>query len=164
MHWFGSLIVGGRAAILTEIGPKYIFEAIHKERGTIVWLLVPWAQDILGALDRGELIKEDYDLSCWRLMHIGAQPVPPSLVKHWKQCFPDMQYGYLIELKYIARGEFDETKLQEAITDATAQLDRYAGDQQLQSLPQEVTLKKLVLVYKGWELVYREEAERIDDQ
>ena len=92
MHWFGSLIVGGRATILTEISPQYIFEAVHKERGTIVWLLVPWAQDILGALDRGELIKEDYDLSCWRLMHIGAQPVPPSLVKHWKQCFPDMQY------------------------------------------------------------------------
>ena len=92
MHWFGSLIVGGRATLLTEISPQYIFEAVHQEKGTIVWLLVPWAQDILGALDRGELKKEDYDLSCWRLMHIGAQPVPPSLVKHWKQYFPDMQY------------------------------------------------------------------------
>ncbi len=92
MHWLGSLIVGGRATILTEITPQYIFEAIHNERGTIVFLLVPWAQDILGALDRGELNKEDYDLSCWRLLHIGAQPVPPSLVKHWKEYFPDMQY------------------------------------------------------------------------
>ncbi len=88
MHWFGSLIVGGRATLLTEISPQYIFEAIHNERGTIVWLLVPWAQDILDALDRGELKKEDYDLNCWRLMHIGAQPVPPSLVKHWKEYFP----------------------------------------------------------------------------
>jgi len=92
MHWFGSLIVGGRATLLTEISPRYIFEAIHNERGTIVWLLVPWAQDILDALDRGELRKEDYNLNCWRLMHIGAQPVPPSLVKHWKEYFPDMQY------------------------------------------------------------------------
>lgn len=92
MHWFGSLIVGGRATLLTEISPQYIFEAVDKERGTIVWLLVPWAQDILTAMDRGELKKERYDLSCWRLMHIGAQPVPPSLVKHWKQYFPDMQY------------------------------------------------------------------------
>jgi acyl-CoA synthetase (AMP-forming)/AMP-acid ligase II len=25
-------------------------------------------------------------------MHIGAQPVPPSLVKHWKEYFPNMQY------------------------------------------------------------------------
>ena len=92
MHWFGSLIVGGRATIMTEVSPKYIFEAIHKERGTIVFLLVPWAQDILWAMDKGELRKEDYDLSCWRLMHMGAQPIPPSLIRHWKQYFPDMQY------------------------------------------------------------------------
>jgi len=92
MHWFGNLIVGGRATILTEIRPQYIFETVHKERGTIVWLLVPWAYDILVSMDRGELKKEDYDLSCWRLMHIGAQPVPPALVRHWKEYFPDMQY------------------------------------------------------------------------
>ena len=31
-------------------------------------------------------------MSCWRLMHIGAQPVPPSLVRQWKTIFPSMQY------------------------------------------------------------------------
>ena len=92
MHWFGSLIVGGRATLLTEINPRNVFEAVHKERGTVVWLLVPWVHDILVAMDRGELQKEDYDLSCWRLMHIGAQPVPPRLVQRWKEYFPDMQY------------------------------------------------------------------------
>jgi len=92
MHWFGSFIVGGRATLLTEISPRYIFEAIHKERGTVVWLLVPWAQDILMALDKGELNLADYDLGCWRLMHMGAQPIPPSLIRHWKRYFPDMQY------------------------------------------------------------------------
>jgi len=92
MHWFGSLVVGGRATLLTEVSPKIIFDSVSEERGSIVWLLVPWAQDILGALDRGELRIQDYDLSRWRLMHIGAQPVPPSLVKHWKEYFPHMQY------------------------------------------------------------------------
>jgi len=92
MHWFGNLIVGSRATILTEKDPEYIFEAVHQERGTIVWLLVPWAHDILEALDREELKRDNYDLSCWRLMHIGAQPVPTSLVKRWKQYFPNMQY------------------------------------------------------------------------
>lgn len=92
MHWFGSLIVGGRATILTEISPRATFEAVHQERGTMVFLLVPWAQDILGMLDGGELRKEDYDLSCWRLTHMGAQPIPPSLIRHWKEYFPDMQY------------------------------------------------------------------------
>ncbi|HXY75151.1 MAG TPA: class I adenylate-forming enzyme family protein, partial [Dehalococcoidales bacterium] len=92
MHWFGNLLTGSRATILTEINPQVILETVHQEAGTIVWLLVPWAQDILMALDRGELKLNDYDLSKWRLMHIGAQPVPPSLIKHWKYYFPDMQY------------------------------------------------------------------------
>jgi acyl-CoA synthetase (AMP-forming)/AMP-acid ligase II len=92
MHWFGSLLVGGKATLLTAISPRYIFEAVHQERGTIVWLLVPWAHDILVEMDRGELRKEDYNLSCWRLMHIGAQPVPPKLVHRWKEYFPNMQY------------------------------------------------------------------------
>ena len=92
MHWLGSLLTGSRATILTEISPKNILETVHKEKGTIVWLLVPWAQDILVALDKGELKLKDYDLSHWRLMHIGAQPVPPSVVKHWKKYFPQMQY------------------------------------------------------------------------
>jgi len=92
MHWFGSLLVGGRATLLNEVTPKAIFEAMAQEKGTIVWLLVPWVQDILGALDRGELNRDDYDLSHLRLMHIGAQPVPPSLVKRWKGYFPAVQY------------------------------------------------------------------------
>jgi acyl-CoA synthetase (AMP-forming)/AMP-acid ligase II len=54
--------------------------------------LVPWAHDILVALESGQVKKEDYDLSCWRLMHIGAQPVPPSLIKRWMATFPGMQY------------------------------------------------------------------------
>ena len=92
MHWFGSLITGGRASLLGEVSPRSIFETVHRERGTIVWLLVPWAHDILVALEDGKVKKEDYDLSCWRLMHIGAQPVPPSLVRRWIAVFPGMQY------------------------------------------------------------------------
>lgn len=92
MHWFGSLIVGGRATLLLEFSPRNLFETVQEERGTIVFLLVPWLQDILRALDSGELRKRDYDLSCWRLMHMGAQPIPPSLVKRWKEYFPNMQY------------------------------------------------------------------------
>ncbi len=54
--------------------------------------MVPWAQDLLLALDNKELDFADYDLDQWRLMHIGAQPVPPSLIKHWKEYFPNHQY------------------------------------------------------------------------
>jgi acyl-CoA synthetase (AMP-forming)/AMP-acid ligase II len=92
MHWFGSLIVGGPSVILKGVSPEWTLEAVSEEGGTIVWLLVPWAQDILLKLDSGELKLTDYNLSQWRLMHIGAQPVPPSLIMHWKKYFPDMQY------------------------------------------------------------------------
>jgi acyl-CoA synthetase (AMP-forming)/AMP-acid ligase II len=92
MHWFGSLIVGGPAVILKGVLPEWILEAVSEEKGTIVWLLVPWAQDILVKLDSGELKLGDYELSQWRLMHIGAQPVPPSLIMHWRDYFPDMAY------------------------------------------------------------------------
>ncbi len=92
MHWFGSFLVGGKAVLLKGTKPKQIIEAISSERCTIVWLLVPWAQDILNALDNGEIKIEDYHLEQLRLMHIGAQPVPQSLVKHWLRYFPHHQY------------------------------------------------------------------------
>ncbi|MGE4277588.1 MAG: class I adenylate-forming enzyme family protein [Lawsonibacter sp.] len=92
MHWFGSLFTGSKAVLLKGNTPKAIFEAVSSERCTIVWLLVPWAQDILAALDRGDLKIEDDQLSQWRLMHIGAQPVPPSLIKHWMSYFPHHKY------------------------------------------------------------------------
>ena len=92
MHWFGSFLVGGKAVLLKGVKPEYILKTASEEHCTIVWLLVPWAQDILDAIDRGELDLADYELDQWRLMHIGAQPVPPSLIARWKEKFPKHQY------------------------------------------------------------------------
>ena len=92
MHWLGSLICGGKGVLLRGVTPKAIFDAISSERCTIVWLLVPWAQDILLAIEEGAIKLEDYKLDQWRLMHIGAQPVPKSLIKKWKSIFPHHQY------------------------------------------------------------------------
>ena len=69
-----------------------ILKAASDEHCTIVWLLVPWAQDILDTLDRGDLRKDDYKLDQWRLMHIGAQPVPRKLIEDWKKYFPTHDY------------------------------------------------------------------------
>ncbi len=92
MHWFGSLISGGKAVLLKGTKPEDVLNAVSSEKCTIVWLLVPWAQDILNALDSGALKKENYCLSQWRLMHIGAQPVPKSLITRWLEYFPNHQY------------------------------------------------------------------------
>ena len=92
MHWFGSLVSGSRAVLLKGTKPEWIIKTASDEKCSIVWLLVPWAQDILDSIDRGDIDIAKYDLSAWRLMHIGAQPVPPSLIKRWKERFPRHQY------------------------------------------------------------------------
>jgi len=92
MHWFGSLLSGSKAVLLRGVRPEWILKTVSEEKITIVWLLVPWAQDILDAIERGDVKLEDYDLAQWRLMHIGAQPVPPSLIRRWKKYFPEHLY------------------------------------------------------------------------
>jgi acyl-CoA synthetase (AMP-forming)/AMP-acid ligase II len=92
MHWFGSLMTGGRAVILKGTDPRWVIETAANESATIVWLLVPWAQDILDAIEDGRIDLGTYELGAWRLMHIGAQPVPPSLIRRWKKHFPHHDY------------------------------------------------------------------------
>ena len=92
MHWFGSLASGGKAVILRGVKPEWILRAVTEEKCTIVWLLVPWAQDILDAIDAGKIDLGHCLLDQWRLMHIGAQPVPPSLIRRWKERFPHHDY------------------------------------------------------------------------
>jgi len=95
MHWFGSLIAGARAVMATggeRITAKLILETISKEKITICMLLVPWLQDIVTALDRGDLKLSDFDMSSLRLVHSGAQPIPPILVRRFVKYFPDIEY------------------------------------------------------------------------
>ncbi len=93
IHWLSSLILGGTAVIQGDkIAPKAIFEVMEQERASVNMLLVPWIQDILTELETGLLKKADYDLSHWRLIMTGAQPVAPSLVKRLKDEFPHMLF------------------------------------------------------------------------
>ena len=92
MHWFGSLLSGSRAVLLKGVNPETILQTVSREKCTIVWLLVPWAQDILDAIESGKMDLSHYYLEQWRLMHIGAQPVPPSLIHRWQKVFPHHQY------------------------------------------------------------------------
>jgi len=92
MHWLGSLRAGGKAVILKGSKPRDIITAVSEESVSIVWLLVPWAHDILVAIENKEIDLKDYDLSRWRLMHMGAQPVPETLVRKWEAVFPHHEY------------------------------------------------------------------------
>ena len=71
-----------------------LLDAQDAGRRTIGWVrgVYPTVETAKAALDRGDLKLEDYKLDQWRLMHIGAQPVPPSLIKRWMEYFPNHQY------------------------------------------------------------------------
>ena len=92
MHWMGSFLVGGKGVLLKGVSPKWIIDAVSEESCTIAWLLVPWIHDIIIAVENKEIDLSKFTLSQWRLMHAGAQPVPPSLIEHWKKYFPGQDY------------------------------------------------------------------------
>lgn len=87
MHWFGSLLSGGKAVILRKVNPLWILQTIQNEGVTNAWLLVPWVQDILCELDSGSICIDQFKLSSWHLMHMGAQPISPAILMHWMQYF-----------------------------------------------------------------------------
>jgi acyl-CoA synthetase (AMP-forming)/AMP-acid ligase II len=98
MHWFGNFIVGAKGVLLKGVKPEWILQAVSEEQATIVFLLVPWAQDILVAIENGQIKLKDYKLDQWRLMYIGAQPVPPALIKNWKKVFSKQEYDTIYGL------------------------------------------------------------------
>lgn len=82
----------------------------------------------------------------------------PSLAR-----YPEMQYGYLIELEYISNTQFDKKGFDKSLAaekaEAESQLRQYASDSRIQKVAEQVTLRKIALIYKGWELVYAEEVD-----
>jgi acyl-CoA synthetase (AMP-forming)/AMP-acid ligase II len=102
-HLLAVMLAGGCSVLLTEqISPRHIVETIARERLTAVFLLVPWAVDLLNGLDRREIKIEEYDLSCWRRTFMGAQPIPPVLVHRIKGYFPQMEYDTVYGLSESA--------------------------------------------------------------
>jgi hypothetical protein len=71
--------------------------------------------------------------------------------------YPDVNYGYLIELKYLARTDFSENKQNAALADAKKQLKQYAADERFIKRNQGTRLKCLALVFCGWEMKAAEE-------
>jgi acyl-CoA synthetase (AMP-forming)/AMP-acid ligase II len=87
--WAPFYATGAVGTILREISdPKWIIEAMAEEKGTDVLFVVPIAVAILNAISSGELDLDDYDLSSWRYMEIGAQPVPFDVMKRLVETLP----------------------------------------------------------------------------
>lgn len=97
IHWFGSLLVGGSAVLLNNTLPDVVLETISDKKITIAWLLLPLVQDILDAIDSEYISLDNYNLSLLRLIHMGAQPIPSSVIRKFHEMFPnqtfDKSYG-----------------------------------------------------------------------
>ncbi len=71
--------------------------------------------------------------------------------------FPELKYGFLIELKYLKRRKvLKASVLQHAVEEASTQLKAYLQDEHLKSKP-SVHHIGLVIVFHGWEMVAYEE-------
>lgn len=66
--------------------------------------------------------------------------------------YPDVKHGYLIEIKYIKRGEFTQDLIQKQLEQAQGQLEQYASDPRVIESSGEAQLTCLALVFSGWEL------------
>ena len=66
-----------------------------------------------------------------------------------------MRHGYVIELKYLKRGEAaSETRVAKAAQQAEAQVRRYVADKRLARQYPAVRFTGLAMVFHGWELVH----------
>ena len=68
--------------------------------------------------------------------------------------YPDTRHGYLVELKYLKRGEpANGARLEALRGEAAGQLRRYLSEERLERQFPGVTFIGLALVFHGWELV-----------
>ena len=71
------------------------------------------------------------------------------------QRYTGMRHGYVIELKYLKRGEpASEARVAGAAQKAAAQVRRYVADERLTRQYQSVRFTGLAVVFHGWELVH----------
>lgn len=87
--WAPFYATGAVGTILREFtDPKWIIEAMAEEKGTDVLFVVPIAIAILNSISSGDINLSDYDLSSWKYMEIGAQPVPFDVLKRLVDILP----------------------------------------------------------------------------
>jgi acyl-CoA synthetase (AMP-forming)/AMP-acid ligase II len=87
--WAPFYATGASGTLLREFRePQWIVEAIAEEKGTDVLLVVPVAVALLNAIKQGTLNLSAYDLSSWKYLEIGAQPVPFEVMKGLAETLP----------------------------------------------------------------------------
>lgn len=87
--WAPFYATGATGTIIRDFkDPKTIIEAIAAEKCTDTLFVVPIAIALLNAIANKTLNLSDYDLSSWKYLEIGAQPVPFDIMKKLVDTFP----------------------------------------------------------------------------
>ncbi|WP_022664131.1 class I adenylate-forming enzyme family protein [Desulfospira joergensenii] len=80
--WAPFYATGAAGTIIRDFrDPKWIIEAVAAEKCTDTLFVVPIAIAVLNAMEAGRIKLAEYDLSAWKYMEIGAQPVPFDIMK-----------------------------------------------------------------------------------
>ncbi len=87
--WAPFYAIGATGTIIRGFkDPKWIIEAIDEDKCTDMLFVVPIGIAILNAIEKGDIKISDYDLSSWKYMEIGAQPVPFDIMKALVETLP----------------------------------------------------------------------------
>ena len=73
--------------------------------------------------------------------------------------YPTLRHGFVIELKYLKRGDDGEALAHAALEQAKDQLRGYLADERLERQHPSVRFTGVALVFRGWELVGAEAVE-----
>ncbi|MGE5342621.1 MAG: AAA family ATPase [Candidatus Omnitrophota bacterium] len=83
------------------------------------------------------------------------------VLEPWLVQYPNLKYSYVIEIKYMSPSSVDAEGVQERIRtlaeEAETQLRQYSADERFQKIIGKTKLKKLILVFLGHRLVYKDE-------
>jgi len=78
--WFPYLAVGATGTLIREYRqPRWLLEAVQEEKATAFLAVVPMCVDLLNQIENREIDLSEYNLSSWKYLITGAQPVPPRI-------------------------------------------------------------------------------------
>ena len=87
--WFSYYALGAAGTLIREYrDPKSILEAVTEEKTSALLAVVPMCVDLINQVEKGEIDLERYDLSSWKYLVTGAQPVPHALFQKLTTLLP----------------------------------------------------------------------------
>jgi len=87
--WTPYYALGATGTLILECrDPQWILEAIDEEKGNGILLVVPTCVDLIKRIENREIKLQNYDLSSWKYLMTGAQPVPHKIFETLIRALP----------------------------------------------------------------------------